>query len=527
MKKIVTLILSLVVFGTAFASPKFQITNVEYDITGLKSKMFGKTSEYALENNVSLDKKKVFETEEELLAYLDDYQVRLQNLRAFETIVVNSSYAVSEDASSEEIIPVTVNVKLQDSFHFLALPYPKYSSNDGFTLKLKMKDTNFLGTLNTLNADINLELKNDDDGDFTPSFGFNFDYDYPFKAGIFDATWVNDYGLSYTVGNDTPEWNAKTGLEFALPYEKVSYILGFYQTANRNLGYKSYDDVDYFGEEVLFKVPVTVAEIKNWSKIKYTPYVDFVYNWDKNGVNIYNTSISGPYVTLGHSLSAGRVNWQNNLRDGMSFNVANTFKYNFQREILYPEISTNVQLFKSWSLFNTKDFMNKMGVASNIYAFVDLNSFDNPYFITDGNGIGGRLRGIRDNQSYKAGAKNGWSALTVPSALVVNLDFPIHIFSTNFEKGFMKYCNFDLQLSPFVDFALTYNKDTERWFNYKDGFYAGGLEVLVYPAKWSSFTVRGSVGVDLGRFLLGSMIDTDWRQNCSKYEISFGIGLQY
>ncbi|MDD7268450.1 MAG: hypothetical protein PUH13_01420, partial [Treponema sp.] len=59
------------------------------------------------------------------------------------------------------------------------------------------------------------------------------------------------------------------------------------------------------------------------------------------------------------------------------------------------------------------------------------------------------------------------------------------------------------------------------------GLYAGGIEVLVYPLKWSSFTVRGSVGLDLGRYIFADKLNLDWRQNCSKYEISFGIGLHY
>lgn len=91
----------------------------------------------------------------------------------------------------------------------------------------------------------------------------------------------------------------------------------------------------------------------------------------------------------------------------------------------------------------------------------------------------------------------------------------------------MKHFNFDLQVSPFVDFALTYNKATEKLFDYKDGFYAAGVEVLVYPRKWSSFVVRGSIGVDIGRWLLSDLLNTEWREEVNKKEISIGIGLHY
>ena len=92
---------------------------------------------------------------------------------------------------------------------------------------------------------------------------------------------------------------------------------------------------------------------------------------------------------------------------------------------------------------------------------------------------------------------------------------------------FIKYFNFDLQLSPFVDIALIYNKSTREWYNPKDGFYTAGLEVLVYPQKFSSYTVRASVGYDIGRKLLDDYLNMDWREDVSKYEISIGLGLHY
>ena len=150
---------------------------------------------------------------------------------------------------------------------------------------------------------------------------------------------------------------------------------------------------------------------------------------------------------------------------------------------------------------------------------------EDPYFMNDGTTMGNHLRGIRDEQHYST--LPNVKACKVPAAICLNFDMPFRIVKTHFEKSFFKYLNFDLQLSPFVDIGLTYNKSTENWFDPKDGFYTTGLEVLVYPQKLSSFTIRGSIGVDAGRLLLKNYLNMDWRKNVSIYEIFFGIGLHY
>ena len=89
------------------------------------------------------------------------------------------------------------------------------------------------------------------------------------------------------------------------------------------------------------------------------------------------------------------------------------------------------------------------------------------------------------------------------------------------------YLDFELQLSPFIDVALTENAATGRTFFWKDGFYNAGIEVLVHPASWKSYVVRASFGVDVGRAVLSRFIDTSWRNNVPKWELFIGLGLEY
>ena len=112
------------------------------------------------------------------------------------------------------------------------------------------------------------------------------------------------------------------------------------------------------------------------------------------------------------------------------------------------------------------------------------------------------------------------------------MDMPFHIFTFNFSDSkhlhFLRVFDCELQIAPFFDFALLRNKATNTHLWFKDGFYAGGLEFLVFPQKWRSLVVRASAGIDLGRIIVpSSYINKDWRKEVSKYEIEIGVGLHY
>lgn len=539
MKKSIVIFLLMFLSSVLFADV-YKIRQVNYKINGSDWKIMAKTKEYALDQKVPVDKNKLFSTEEKVKEYISDYKLKLESLRAFDTINITYNiepYEVSEDSTFEidgkmiGILPnedgkciinlVDITVEAQDSFHLLVVPYPKYNSNTGTEIKLKAKDTNFLGTLNEMSSDLNFAIEQKSETD-KPDYklGINFIYDYPFKIKDLDFTWCNNYNISYTFGNDLPEWNAKTGLKFQIPINSLALEFSVFQYAVNNFDYKEFGDSIYFTEEAEISLPVKLFEVKDFGYVTYTPYIDYSFNWDKDGINKLNTDLSGPIIKLGHKISGSRINWHGNFRTGFSAEISNSFTYNFQRQLLYPYIAAESKVYKHLP-FNENNWFNAMGICADLYTFYYINNYKNEYFKYDGNNIGSRLRGIRDEQYY-AVSGNG-KACKVPAAIVFSFDAPFHIFTTNF----LKVLDFSLQLSPFVDMALTYNKVTEQWFNFKDGFYTAGLEMLVYPLKWKGITVRASLGYDVGRKFFKNL-NTEWRSNdISKYEISFGVGLQY
>lgn len=525
MRKSYCVLLALFLTARLFSN-KYKIEQTTIKTNPASLQLFGTTQVSSVEREIPINYLKIFESEEELIEYIEDYKLRLYNTRAFEQISVD--YFIEEPSNEEDLYLVTLNVELKDSIHVLGMPYIKYNSNTGSNLKIKLKDTNFLGTLNTMSSELNFKIEQKNEFDKPKyNFGLVFEYDQPFSVDPFEITWVNKYSLSYTIGNEMPEWNAKTGVKVELPFDKFSYILEFYQYFINNYDYKDYSDSMYFTEEGKFSVPITIYDTTHWGALIWKPYISAVYNWDFGRINENNTDLSSPSSCIGNSIGIGRINWDGNFRIGYDVTLTNDYTYNFQRKMFYPWISFEGLLYQNYELFEGNTF-NKIGLCCDFYYFVNFvnNVYkDNPFFKNDGKEIGSRLRGIRDNQIY-AGSSLGKATLTT-SAFVLNLDFPYHIFSTNFQHRIFKYFNFDLQLSPFIDIALCYNKFTKQWYNPKDGFYAAGLEILVFPKKFSSYTVRASVGYDIGRQFFDKWLNMDWRENVSKYEISLGLGLHY
>jgi hypothetical protein len=184
-----------------------------------------------------------------------------------------------------------------------------------------------------------------------------------------------------------------------------------------------------------------------------------------------------------------------------------------------------------------------VGLAARLQAFTYFRS--NSDSLTSTGAIGGELRGIRDDQN---GADNyPHNVLRTPTAVIVNLDVPVRLFTTDWRgwgaklfkrnmPAWFHVLDFELQLSPFVDLALTDNIAAGSPVGLKDsikaGWYSAGIEVLVYPERWRSVVVRLSAGMDLGYRLFRG--DRDWQQEPNYplssilpkvfNEITFGVG---
>lgn len=504
-----------------------QIFCAQYRINGVSYNIRGMTKAYAVDREVKVDKTTIFPDEDAFAEYLADYKQRLENTRLFEEVIVEYTTKLFDEAM--DLYLADLRVTLDDNFHFLAAPYPRYNSNSGFTLRIRARDSNFLGTMQTMGMNLNLILESDEDdermkhivGDQGMTFGFDFDFDYPFQIGFVNAAWTNDYGISYTIGHSSPEWDLATGLDLSFPLgERTSLDFSLTQGFIHEFDYEKYGDDIYFSENARLSLPIVIYRIDNWGDISYSPFVRTTYYWDFDGIDDNNSDLKGPSLSIGQTISTGRVNWVENFRDGLSLSTTQSFTYNIGKKSLVPKFSAEIKAFKAFK------WLTFASISSDIYFFVCTTN--------DTENIGARLRGIRDNQYYTSDYRpdgkdfSGLKALDTSSAIVINIDLPIRIFATNFQKNrLLRTLNFELQISPFLDIAFTDNRATGRTFSIDDGFYAGGLEVIVHLKRWRSIQIRGSLGIDVGRYFLKRWIDTEWRAEVSHYEATFGIGLHY
>ena len=524
--------LFLLLPGFSAFSQHYQINDVEYSLE--------KTRESDLKRKVDIDTKKIFQSQEELNAYLKDLYQRLMNTRAFESVeIINSqddtnfnsdeSNSLSSDKSktSEELIQISLKIQAKDSKHLVILPYPKYDSNEGLIFKIKAKDVNFLGTLNTLDAGIYGGIKEDaETGNQNPTFGLEFNYSYPFSVKPFAASWNNNAQLQYTAGVNILEFWTGTGFTFELPFNRFSLVYDIKEEFNRDTEYEEFDDVQHFRTISKFSIPIKVFDINDWGYIYWIPFTQIKVSYDKNGIDSLNDDLAGPVLSAGHSLKSERINWHDNFRSGLKAEITQELGWDFQQEEIERKITGQLQLFKAFKYigFNTR--------------FIALISKSNRAT------FGEYIRGVRDKQKY---LNDIHKALKSPSALILNLDLPFHLVTTDWvtwgraifgeESWFTRHFlwtekfNFEMQLSPFMDFALTKNEFTDRLFDYRDGWYTGGFEILIFPQRWKGIVVRGSFGLDLGRAILAEKftdkIDMSWREDVKKYEIYAGIGLHY
>ena len=501
------IIFTLLFFSSFFLfSESYRIVDAEFDITSAKVSLTGKTKEYPLKTKYPYETKKVFNSREELEVYIADYQTQLFSTRLFKIVEIDYDAIPSQTADLNE---VTLKIKIQDSRNFIIMPVPKYSSGDGVSLKVKIKDYNFLGTLNQLNTEIAGRYNQGDIDAW-----FNLSFDYPFKAGPFNATFVNDYEIGYEkdVGDDVAGmyWTTKTGISLSLPIKRVSLSFGLNQYTYRDVDYEKYGDMYYFKEQFTTGLGINLVTLPNFTSISYGPSASISDNWDPDGLHPDNTDLYNPQFSWGHSISNGKVTWNDNMRKGYNVSLSNSYSYNYYYNDLYPTISFESKFFYNFKL-NDQEIWNRLGICSDLY-FVHCFNLDSNTK-KHGAGIDGRLRGIMDT---------AWFGCNDPSdeattAIVLNMDFPISVFTAYLPVEFL---NLNCQFNPFFDMALIYDCRTKRLFAWEDGLYCAGIEMLVYPLRWSSITVRASLGIDIKSNIFVEGIKKN-------KEIFIGLGLHY
>mgnify|MGYP002730628734 FL=1 len=256
LKNLKTLVFVVISCASAIFAQEdlFQIKKVDFISKG-------KTKESALKKNISdINYKRVFNSKEELEKYLHDIYQNIENTRLLTDI--EYSYDIAE-TTGDGINRIEAQYTFNDSHSMLIFPKPSLDTNSGIEIKLKLKDNNFLGLMNDLNVDLNLNFGDDDEPDnySKVTTGFAFSYDYPFDIGITENTWSNSFDFNWTIGDNAPEYDYTTGIAVIVPIGQHKIKFEFSQSIIKNLDYEKYDDALYFVEDATISLPFSIGYI--------------------------------------------------------------------------------------------------------------------------------------------------------------------------------------------------------------------------------------------------------------------------
>jgi len=455
----------------------FVITAFEFDIKG-------RTRPFAL---IHVGEFKIGETitgKENLDKYAHDKTQILVNQRILENNAL-VTYTIGEQAEDGSF-PVTLNIKVEDSWNIIALPRPYYKSDKGFELTVRARDYNFLGTMNPLR--LNLGYSYDTEG--RSSFLLEVLSDIPFDAFGYHWNVRFDNFINYRPQVEEPYFYQNvTGLSMELPFRKTTFTFDLEEATilneeNADVYKKSKD----FGGEypdfqsgvymstrpsASWKIP-TGLSVSRFGELTYTPRISAAFNHELPGWELQEIR-RGPSMGFRHSLFFEKIDWHANYREGISASLNNAYNYNF-----YNLNNDKAPLSASLSLEGIGHFIisKYFGISSRLM-YRHWFIYNDPKYYDSASNV---MRGMPDKK------------ITADYMLSLNTDFPFRVLmftpSEWLHNRKFRFFDFELHLSPVIDMAIYHDPRTETAFHPQNIAASGGIEAIVFPAFMRNFIVR-------------------------------------
>ena len=427
---------------------------------------------------------------ENLEKYLANKTQLLLNQRVLEEVTIE--YFTGEE-NELGAIPVRLLVRIKDSRNFVVLPYPKYDSNEGYSITLKARDYNFLGTMSTLGLDLGYRQKGSDE----KVFSFSFDSDTPFNVFGLNWNFNFDHKISYNLGDPLYYQNI-TGLSVELPWHRTVFKVGFnhYLTINEEVTdetkdlydveesfYNPYASLEFY---TAWQIPLGVS-VADFGELLYTPKITQMFNYPTSGLD----EPRKPVLSFSHKISFGRTDWLGNLRKEVSAYLGNSYSWYFARSDAPLQITLSAGSTVHWPFSKYFSISSRLNYQQ-WWQWSSRNDEWIPYYYA-----GDKIRGVIDKY------------LRSDAILSLNLDLPIRIVrfwpSELFDKPRLKFFDIEIYFSPFLDLALLQgsflNEKTLEYreidFTFNDMISTTGFEIIVYSGYFRSLKLRGSIGYDL------------------------------
>ena len=490
-----------------------------YVIRELEYHIEGRTRPFALMSQGEFTEGELIKGKENFEKYLTLKTQLLINQRVLEDARIEYSLGSPEEDGA---LPVKLQVYVKDTWNIIVLPYPKYDSNDGLSITLKGRDYNFLGTMSALRVDLGYRQDGDE-----KIINFSIDTNLPFQAFGLDWSFNFENYFQYTFGEPLYYQNV-TGLSLNLPWQLTTFTVGFNQyltfnekitdenKENYNLSgdfYDPYGSTEIFGS---WKIPFGL-EVGSFGDLGYTTRLSGMINYPYGKMD----EPRKPVTSLSHSIGFGRTHWIGNYRKGLSASIGNAFNWYFDRSDAPIQITIDGGATLYWP------FSKYIGINSR-FKFRQWWHYSNekdewlPYY-----SAGDVLRGVLDEDIR---AKYMFS---------LNLDIPIRLLrfwpSEWFNNPKLHFFDFEMHFSPFTDVAMLQGPYSELKENYREGtqfrlgdmINTGGFEIIVFPAFFRSFYIRGSVGYNLKKIKNEGFPSLKWGFFPQWDEIYIGVDHYY
>jgi len=472
----------------------FIINSFNYNVKGI-------TLPFVLNTKTELKKDEEIIGKTHFAKFIKDKKQLLINERVLKDDV-RIEYTIGE-LTQEGKYPVDLEIYVEDTFNIIALPYPKYDSNNGLSVTIKARDYNFLGSMEPFRVDIG--YKHDQEGRDT--FSLMLDSGLPFQA--FGLNWDFDFDNYFDYRPELSEpfyFKNKTALSVDIPIKRTTFNIGFAESfywneENTDSNKPTLGDVQeglYMSSNpsISWKIP-TGLEIGDYGELTYSPSVSAVFYHEISPWELSYNRI-GPILYFSHSLYFGRVDWIGNFRRGISVSLGNSYSYDFY----YKSQDWNPWVY------------NYRVIARGHYIFVE-----------DLFGISARLmyrHWIKSYDEYAGDVLRGITDKDVIAEYIVsfNIDFDVRAARIRPYEWFpdsklMRILGFDVHLNPIFDMAWYKDPQQDASFDYEHFLFGAGFEMIIYPHRFRSMFFRISAGWDF----------TDTTQ--TKPELFLGMELFY
>ena len=516
-KRLVIGLMLLILAAEVFAAT-YVIKSYSFDVKG-------KTKGFVLREAIGDPGEEEFSSEDELVSFLNDKRQILNNKRQF----LETGYTYETVLSGPDRYDVHVTFHITDAKTFIVIPFPKYDSNYGMSLKLKAKDINFMGTFTSLNVDVEFTQRENsfkegyfnwnaslDDfrlgeakislnqygtidlqnwGSSNTGFGSSvsnikigdvalMNGSFSFKFAPVSAERESKWGLHTISGSLGASFlkesmnsaSISTGVTYTLPTKLFSTTNSFsYHIANGFYSSSVLYTQQFLNEAQLNWIRVGTGVNKGFTlfnRISFSPnlmlYVDYTFP----------SEYFNPFAQLSLPFSYNTINWvDNNFRKGLSFSLTavDTFYPLYEQQKNYISLTGSFEAhYPVAAWFNPSARLN----------FILANSLQT---INYGDAYSWNMRGIRnDNEIINKSRKFG---------MTMNLDLMVNFIRI---EGF---CS--TYAIPFIDVFVGSNGRNDF-----DKLITVGGEGIIIVDSHPSYPIRGSLGfnaLDLIKWMRGEI----------------------